>query len=179
MLAADTAGGDYCREYFREQRYTFFAARSMGHNFPIVDGVEQTGTVECAARSFNVTTESAVDTITIDLTGVLATDALTRQLRVLKGNRVTGHIVVEDTFDLTRPVEIRDRVVSFDAPEVIGKGALRFGGEDGMTMRFDEDALEAVIAPALNGKKTVYTTDLVPRVPEAGTQVITMTWDAE
>lgn len=182
MLAADTAGGDYCREYFREQRYTFFAARSMGHNFPIVDGVEQTGTVECAARSFDVTSEGDVDTITLDLTGVLATDALTRQLRVLKGDRKTGHIVVEDTFDLTRPVEIRDRVVSFDAPEVIGKGELRFGGENGMTLRFDEDTLEAVIAPVahkVNGREQVYTTDLVLRVQKAGTVVITMTWDAQ
>ena len=49
-------------------------------------------------------------------------------------------------------------------------------------LRFDEDALEAVIAPVAHkvaGKDHVYTTDLVVRNPQAGTVVITMTWDAQ
>lgn len=182
MIASDPGGGDYCREYFREQRYTFFAARSMGHNFPIVDGTEQTASDTCAARSFDVRHEGDRDTISIDLTGVLAVDALAEQHRLLSGDLKTGRITVEDIFELTRPTEIRDRIVTLFEPEPIGYGVIRIGGAQGMTLRFDEDALIPAVEKVmhhLHDQDHVFTLDLIPRTQHNGTVCIRMVWDIE
>ncbi len=180
MVAADTAGGDYNRDYFREKRYTFFATRSISHNVPIVDGAEEFPGAECRPKSFSKSEAGDEDYIAFDLTGVLPTRKLTAFRRAFTGNRRTGHIVVEDTFELTEGCEIRDRVVCLDEPAVLNEGAIRINGEGGMTLSFDGQQLRADIQAVphkVEGRERVYTIDLIPRRREAGTTVIRMDWD--
>ncbi|MBQ8953059.1 MAG: heparinase II/III family protein [Clostridia bacterium] len=180
MVAADTAGGDYNRDYFREKRYTFFATRSISHNVPIVDGTEEFPGGECRPKAFQKTEEGEEDHIFFDLTGVLPTPKLTLFHRRFTGNRATGHIAVEDLFELSEACEIRDRVISIDRPEVIGKGAIRINGAAGMTLFFDEEELTADIqsvAHKVAGRDCVYTIDLIPRVQKPGQTVIRMDWE--
>lgn len=181
MLAADTAGGQYCRDYFNENRYTFFAARSGGHNLPIVGGVEQEGNGRCRAKKFAVERGEDEDRIEIDLTGTLACPQLVSLNRRLTGVRATGAIVVEDRFGLSAPVEIIDRVVVLDEPEKLAEDALRVGGEKGMTLRFDGEQLDCRIAPVDHSVAghAVYTIDLIPRQPRAGETIVCVRWDAE
>lgn len=182
MIAADTAGGKYCRDYFNENRYTFFAARSGGHNLPIVGGVEQMGCGSCRAKKFTVEQGEEEDCIEIDLTGTLCCLQLTRMTRRLKGERATGAIAVEDRFELSEPTEIIDRIVTLDAPQMLEAGALRVGGENGMTLRFDAAQLDCRVSPvelSVAGRKTVYTIDLIPYTPCAGTTVICVRYDVQ
>lgn len=179
MLAADTAGGKYCRDYFNENRYTFFAARSGGHNLPIVGGVEQEGNGRCRAKSFQVQQGEAADEIVLDLTGTLLCPQLESMTRTIHGDRVSGEVTVMDRFRLSAAVEIRDRVVTLDRPEERGPGALRIGGEKGMILRFDAERLDCRISPVdleVAGRTQVFTVDLLPRQMRAGQVEIQMHW---
>lgn len=40
-LVCEIGGPEYTRQYLRENRYDFIAARSMGHSVPLINGVEQ------------------------------------------------------------------------------------------------------------------------------------------
>ncbi len=182
MLAADSAGGAYNRDFFSEKRYTFFAARSGGHNLPIVGGVEQEGHGRCRCKEFRAETSQDHDVIFMDLTGTLACPQLTTFTRTLRSEKQTGHIEVEDYFLLSEPTEIRDRIVMLKKPDELSPGTWRIGGDAGMTLRFDSDALEVQVASVPHkvfDLDCVYTFDLIPRAPKAGETVIQMTWDLE
>ena len=182
MVAADTAGGDYNRDYFREKRYTFFATRSISHNVPIVDGVEEFPGTECHPKSFSMTQQGDEDHILFDLTGVLPTPKLTAFHRAFTGNRKTGRITIEDTFQLSEPCEIRDRIIAINKPEVLGKGAIRLNGQGGMTLYFDEDQLRVdiqTVAHKVEGRDHIYTLDLIPRHQSAGVTTVKMVWDRQ
>ena len=180
MLAADTSGGRYNKEYFSERRYTFFGTRSGGHNFPMVDGVEQEGNGRCRCRAFAAKQLPDRDVIEMDLTGTLKAEALDSLHRRAEGERATGRIVIEDTFALIRPAEIRDRVIV--PGEIVEKepGCLLIGGEEGMYLRFDAGQVKAVISPTdhTSEGKPVFTVDLMPCRAERGETVIRMVWEA-
>ena len=177
MAVADTAGGAYNKEYFSEKRYTFFATRSGGHNFPIVDGVEQEGHGRCRARSFIVEKRGETDIITIDLSGTLKTDALDRFVRRITVNRITGSVEVRDSFRLNRAVEVRDRLILSGAPSKEQGSFLLRGG---VRFTFSENML----APELNRVDQkiegadIYTLDLIPVHETVGDLEIIMTFDA-
>ena len=182
MLAADAAGGDYCRDYFSEKRYTFFAARSISHNVPIVDGVEQEGHGRCRCTSFAVEQGEERDVITMDLSATLECAALKEYHRIITGGKRDGRITVRDVFCLSEGVRIQDRVVSLTEPVRVGEGALRIGGEQGMTLRYDAAQLDCVIetvAHRTHAGDCVYTIDLVPREERSGEIVIGMLWTTD
>ena len=182
MLAADTAGGRYTKDYFSDKRYTFFAARSGGHNLPIVGGVEQEGHGRCRCKRFQAETAQDQDIVYMDLSGTLLCPQLTTFTRTLRGEKVTGHIEIEDYFLLTEPAEIRDRIVMLQKPEELVPGAWRVGGDAGMTLRFDAEALEVQLACVPHKVfewDCIYTFDLIPRLPKAGETTILMTWDIQ
>ncbi|MBR4234829.1 MAG: heparinase II/III family protein [Clostridia bacterium] len=179
MLAADTTGGSYSKEYFSDKRYTFFGTRSGGHNFPMVDGVEQEGHGRCRCARFESTYANGTDTTVMDLGGTLNADALDGFTRKVSGERASGRITVEDVFTLNRPAEIRDRVIVPGETEKLAEGRLLIGGKDGMILTFDSGSLRAVITPTehtLEGKK-IYTLDLMPKTARAGELTVKMQWE--
>jgi hypothetical protein len=177
MPAADTAGGAYSKEYFGPNRYTFFATRSGGHNFPIVDGVEQEGHGRCRAKSFQVTQRDEADEVLIDLTGTLKAEALTSFTRRVRAERKTGTICVFDSFVLTRSADIRDRLIVPGDIEWDGAGCILPGG---VKLTFDPALLKIEIAPTQQKceGKTVYTLDLIPRETKAGPLEVKMRFEA-
>lgn len=182
MLAADTAGGDYCRDYFNENRYTFFAARSAGHNFPIVDGIEQEGNGRCRCSTFSVDTTDAKDIISMDLSKTLKCDALSSYNRNIVGSKCDVQISIIDVFDLSRPVVIQDRIITMTKPTVLDDGILRIGGNNGMTLRYDANIMDCSINIVNHNTARgdqVYTIDIIPRKQKTGRTVIKMSWSLE
>lgn len=118
----------------------------------------------------------------MNLTGTLKCPQLTSFTRALRGEKQTGSIEVTDHFCLSDPAEIRDRIVLMDKPEELSAGVWRVGGEKGMTLRFDAEALEVQLAAVPHKvfkRDCVYTFDLVPRTPKAGETVIRITWNLD
>ncbi len=182
MLAADTAGGDYCRDYFSEKRYTFFAARSIGHNVPIVNGVEQEGNGGCRCASFTVEQTAEQDVISMDLSGTLKCNALSSYRRMITGHKKEAKTIIRDIFQLNEEAEIQDRVVSMLEPVRISENALRIGGDMGMTLRYDAETTACVIGTVQHHTTIgdqVYTIDLVPRSKKRGEVVVEMTWSID
>ncbi|MBR5378928.1 MAG: heparinase II/III family protein [Clostridia bacterium] len=178
MAVADTAGGAYCKDYFSEKRYTYFATRSGGHNFPIVDGVEQEGHGRCRCKRFEVTQGESADEVFMDLTGTLKADALTSFTRKIRAERSSGEVCVTDTFELARAASVRDRLIVPGLPEKAEGGLMLPGG---VKLMYDESALSRELAHVdqkLEGSD-IYTLDLIPKCESAGTYVITMRFTAE
>ena len=178
MLAADTTGGKYNKDYFSEKRYTFFGTRSGGHNFPLVDGVEQEGHGRCRCKAFKAQRLADRDVIEMDLTGTLKAEALEGLFRRAEGERSTGRIVIEDRFLLNRPADIRDRVIVPGEITEEAPGRLLIGGEAGMILSFDPARLNAVISPTEQSfeGKPVFTLDLMPKETGKGEVTVQMAW---
>lgn len=177
MPVADTAGGAYSKEYFGPNRYTFFSTRSGGHNFPIVDGVEQEGHGRCRAKSFTVTQGSEADEVLIDLSGTLKAEALVSFTRRVRAQRNTGTIDVCDTFVLNRSADIKDRLIVPGEIEWDGAACILPGG---VKLIFDPSLLKIELTPTQHKceGKTVYTLDLIPRSTQPGPLQINMRFEA-
>ncbi len=177
MPVADTAGGKYDKDYFSDKRYTYFATRSGGHNFPIVDGVEQVGHGRCRTKGFKVEQGQEEDIITIDLKGTLEADSLAGLTRTVRGRRLDGAVTVTDVFELKKPAHIQDRLIIPGEPVKTDRGLLLPGG---VLLLYDESKLDISIAPVdqqIEGK-TIHTLDLIPRETEAGTLTVEMRFEA-
>lgn len=181
MLAADTAGGDYCHDYFSEKRYTFFAARSIGHNVPIINGVEQEGHGQCRCRSFAVEQTLEQDVIRMDLSDTLKCKGLDSYQRVITGGKKEGSIIVKDVFMLSEEAVIQDRIISMIEPVQIAENALRIGGDMGMTLRYDAERIACIIGTVPHRTSLgdqVYTIDLTPK-EKCGEVVVEMYWTTD
>ena len=177
MPVADTTGGRYTKDYFSENRYTYFVTRSGGHNFPIVDGVEQVGHGRCRAKKFEVTHGEDRDTVFMDLSGTLETDSLASFTRTVTGLRKNGTVCVRDIFTLTRAARIQDRLVTLGEPVQTDEGLLLTGC---VLLHYDEKSLEVKINPVdhrFDGKQ-VYTVDLIPKSDRPGTVEVEMRFEA-
>ena len=176
MPVADTSGGKYDKDYFSEKRYTYFATRSGGHNYPIVDGVEQEGHGRCRCRQFSVTRSDDEDTIFMDLSGTLKADSLDGFTRTVKGKRSDGTVTVTDCFKLNRPAHIQDRLIIPGEPARTDRGVLLPGG---VLLKYDDAQLDISINPVdqkLEGK-TIHTLDLIPKAGGAGEVTVQMVFE--
>ena len=52
IILDDLGAGEYTRDYFNENRYTNLCCRSLGHNVPLIDGMEQFAGAEYRAERF-------------------------------------------------------------------------------------------------------------------------------
>lgn len=176
MPVADTAGGKYEKEYFGEKRYTYFATRSGGHNYPIVDGVEQEGHGRCRCKQFSVQRSEDEDTVFMDLTGTLKADSLDSFTRTVKGKRSDGTVTVTDRFTLNRSACIQDRLIIPGEPVKTDRGVLLPGG---VLLIYDDTQLDISITPVdqkLEGR-TIHTLDLIPKADGAGDVTVNMRFE--
>lgn len=95
---------EYVHGFFGPERYTFLAARSLGHSVPLVNGVEQGAGREFAAtvREAEVGPERAE--FVVDLAKAYPPEAGCRRLvRTFVFEKNAGRLTVTDEFDLAAP----------------------------------------------------------------------------
>jgi hypothetical protein len=138
---------EYVHGYFGdESRYTYLAARSLGHAVPFVNGCEQAAGAQFAAQVLSY--ENQLDRVefVVDLTACYPAAARCRRLvRKFVLARAAGTLEIEDRFELEEPgsfetiliceaaVRSEGDAVFIDAPgatlRVSPAGGLRFGVE--------------------------------------------------
>ncbi len=104
---------EYVKDFFREARYTFLAARSLGHSVPLINGHEQQAGKQFLAKISNhrLTSQSAL--LELDLTAAYPADAgclhYTRTFHLAKA---AGTLTITDQFDLSQPRSIDTAIIT-------------------------------------------------------------------
>ena len=104
---------EYTREFFSDQRYTFLAARSLGHSVPFVNGCEQSAGRAFAATVLNAHVGGSRVEFTVDLTRCYPPEARCKKLhRTWLFEKTSGHLSVTDTYELDGPGVIESMLIS-------------------------------------------------------------------
>lgn len=95
----------YTRQTFGPERYSIWTMRSLYHNLPVVNGVEQAPGVEFAARAVEGETAADHAQLALDIAGAYPPEAgivtWRRTLRLDRGP--SAHITLRDAYELAAP----------------------------------------------------------------------------
>lgn len=113
-VVVEIGSPEYVGSYFSsdETRYTFLAARSLGHSVPLVRGCEQAAGAESAARVLRCQLEGPRVEFSVDLTRCYPSAAGCRKLvRSFSLERDSGRLEIRDEYELDAPGEIESILI--------------------------------------------------------------------
>jgi hypothetical protein len=154
-LICDLGVGDYVKEFFGPRRYEFLTTRSMGHNVPLINGVEQRAGSEFAARQFAVEEGPGNVAITMQLRDAYPPEAglksLRRSLRFERGEAESVRLMdqVEFTGDAR---SYRLHLYTEGSFEDAGQGVVRVRGRrSSLQVEFDPQVVRATVETVEHG----------------------------
>ncbi len=152
QILSDPGTGKYCKDYFRDKRYTFFHTRTLGHSLPTFGGAEQKEGHDYAARNTRVDGEDFV----LDIAPAYGLDELAECERRFSFTE-TG-VTVTDRFDYSGDGAIVERIVSMREPKELEKGKIAILDS---VLTYDGDAVESVTIEKqiFDGSADCYTVD--------------------
>jgi hypothetical protein len=123
---------EYVHGYFgSEKRYTFLAARSLGHSVPLINNMEQSAGAEFAATVLESQLEVGNAKFTIDLTRCYPAQARCHKLiRTFTFVKAEGFIRITDDFELEEEGTLESMVIC-EAPVVPEGNGVRVDGAGG------------------------------------------------
>jgi hypothetical protein len=128
---------EYTRDYFRESRYHYLAARTLGHSLPVVNGCEQAAGPQYAARTVTQALAGDHAEFTVDITacypGAAGCADLSRSFFL---DKKSGVLRVKEYYELTRQEGYETALIT-SQPAVI---------ENGVAV-ITADGLRVVVAP--------------------------------
>ncbi len=116
QIICDIGAGPYEEGYHTEKRYTFFNPSAYSHNIPILDGEGEDG-----IRRDDVIVEydEATSSAKMDIANGYGLDFVRSIKRTFTFSE--SEIELNDSFELTKNVEIKERFVSVIKPTLCGK----------------------------------------------------------
>lgn len=100
-LLAEIGAPEYVQAFFGPERYTFFAARSLGHSVPVVNGYEQLAGRRFSAQILNYQETADGCALTLDLAGAYPAEAGIRSLqRTLIFRPMTEGLTIQESWDV-------------------------------------------------------------------------------
>src|SRR5690606_24089602 len=121
-LLTDPGIGEYTRQYFGPERYTYLGARSAGHSVPIAEGGEEKPGRAHRATVLSHGVTDAEDALAIDIAAAYGNDnlqALARAFRFVKTGAAPS-LELTDEFRFARePSSVVERFVTPFAPELM------------------------------------------------------------
>jgi hypothetical protein len=120
----------YVADFFGPKRYTYMAARSMGHNVPVINGQEQFAGAEAAGKLLQWSPRAGEAILSLDLTAAYPADAKlkswTRSLRQRNDPRIP--FALEDHFMTSEPgIAIGHAWWTVDRPEFLAADRIKMG----------------------------------------------------
>ncbi len=140
-LLVDLGAPVYDKTFFSSQRYTYLAARSLGHSVPLVNGQEQRSGAEAKAV-VQVTHTTEVDTFRADITAAYPPEAKLQSLiRTLKLHRTNegGFVEVDDNYTFTDAgLPFESALITYGETSQPQDGTVFIQGEHGkLNIKFD------------------------------------------
>ncbi len=99
IFFVDLGAGEYVKEYFGPGRYDILCNRSLGHNVPLLCGMEQTKGREYAAKEFNALESKSHGECSMDMTGAYEACNVKYFSRSFSFDKENGELVIRDWFE--------------------------------------------------------------------------------
>lgn len=146
MLITDLGAGEYTKAYFGAGRYEILCNSSFGHNVPIINEKPQLYGKEYKSSIFN--TDGWGNT-TIEFSGAYERGDLTSLVRDMDFNRMSGELIVTDTFIINdNTTSIKENLVTEYEPVIDNNEIRIYGEKTGCSIIVDEgvDSIEVITA---------------------------------
>lgn len=112
-LVAEIGAPEYTKGFFGPERYTFLAARTLGHSLPLINGREQAAGREFSSRIVSHRLTPSRADLEIDVTAAYPKDAGCRRfVRSFRFDKKAGALTVRDAFRLDAPFAVESGLVS-------------------------------------------------------------------
>ena len=126
-MVTEIGAPEYTKDYFRERRYDYLAARTLGHSLPIVNGCEQSAGPHYAAKVLSIELEPDSVHFCVDLTQCYPSSAGCGEVvRDFQWDKTRARLQVKDYYELSKHESfessvITDKEVTLGAEEAVVK----------------------------------------------------------
>jgi len=129
-LVIEIGAPEYTKDYLREKRYQFLAARTQGHSLPIINGFEQAAGPNYAAKILRSELDEDHVEFSIDLTACYPPEAHCSEIvRNFYFDKQNGYIRVRDFYELIQCESFESAViVDQDITVSEGVASITLGG---------------------------------------------------
>jgi hypothetical protein len=127
-MIVEIGAPEYTKDYFRDRRYEYLAARTLGHSLPIVNGCEQAAGFHYAAKVLTAEVEPDRVHFCADLTQCYPSSAGCGEVvRDFQWDKTHGRLLVKDYYELSTYESfdssvITDRDVKLEPHQAVLKG---------------------------------------------------------
>jgi hypothetical protein len=137
---------EYTKDFFRENRYQYLAARTLGHSLPIVNGREQAAGPQYAAKLISYELAPGHVEFSVDLAECYPSDAHCSELiRSFYLDKVNGNLRIKEFFELSVHQSFETSVLTEEPVEMSGPCAVIHARAGDVIVRpFDETLIIGV-----------------------------------
>jgi hypothetical protein len=145
-VVAEIGAPEYTKDFFRENRYQYLAARTLGHSLPIVNGREQAPGPQFAAKVISCELTSSHAEFSVDLAQCYPSDAHCIELiRSFYFDKINGSLKIKEFFDLAVHQSYETSVLTEEPVEMAGLTAIIHARAGDVIVRpFDETLIIGV-----------------------------------
>ncbi|TDF91241.1 heparinase II/III domain-containing protein [Paenibacillus piri] len=143
-LLTDPGAGQYTKQYFGKERYTFICNGSHGHSVPVIAGGYQLQGEEHRAQIMEADSSEGKDSFVLDIAKAYGNDSLQSLIRSFTFDK-NGRLTVQDRFKFAQPTAVTERFVSYIEPVVLPDGRIRIQGKNGIELLYDANKLASAI----------------------------------
>ena len=116
---------EYTKDYFRERRYEYLAARTLGHSLPIVNGCEQAAGLHYAAKALTAELDEERVHFCADLTQCYPSSAGCGEVvRDFQWDKARGRLQVKDYYELSKHESFDSSIITDKAVTLSGDNAV-------------------------------------------------------
>jgi hypothetical protein len=133
---------EYTKDFFRENRYQYLAARTLGHSLPIVNGREQAAGPQYAAKVVSCELTPSRVEFSLDLAECYPSDAQCSELiRSFSFDKLKGCLRVKEFFELACHQSFETSVLTEERVEMSGACAVIHAKAGDVVVRPFEETL--------------------------------------
>jgi hypothetical protein len=145
-VAIEIGAPEYTKDFFRENRYQYLAARTLGHSLPIVNGREQAAGPQYAAKVISYELAPTHVEFSIDLAECYPSDAHCSELiRSFYFDKAQGRLRIKEFFDLSVHQSFETSVLTEETVDMSGPCAVIHAKAGDVLVRpFDETLIIGV-----------------------------------
>jgi len=133
---------EYTKDFFRENRYQYLAARTLGHSLPIVNGREQAAGPQYASKVISYELAPKYAEFSVDLAECYPSDAhCTELIRSFYFDKYQGRLRVKEFFELSVHQSFETSVLTEEPVEMSGHCAVIHAKAGDVVVRPFEETL--------------------------------------
>ncbi len=143
-LVVEIGAPEYTKDFFREKRYQYLAARTLGHSLPIINGCEQAAGPQYAAKVLSYDLGEDHVEFSLELAACYPPSAqCTELVRSFYFEKTRGRLRVKEFFELLKHESFETSIIAEEVITLSGERTAVIGGT--LIVRpFDETVIAGV-----------------------------------